>query len=143
RPTRTSNMAFYPPNTGGGGGGSVTIGDPVTGGDPNSVLYIDGAGDLAQDAGFLRIDGELFQADVQVEEIPIDYGRVTFTGTGDSGLNVDYVGDTSLLPKSYTIEIIGENVVSSSTGAVTGGPFILGETVTGSTSGTTGEFVFY
>lgn len=37
-----------------GAGGAVDIGDPVGGGSPNAVLFIDAAGKLAQDPGFFE-----------------------------------------------------------------------------------------
>lgn len=48
------NLAFNPATntistSGGGGGGSVTIGGAVTGGTPNSVLFINASGNLGQD----------------------------------------------------------------------------------------------
>lgn len=42
------------PKKGGGGSGGVTIGAPVSGGTPNSILYIDAAGNLTEDPGFTR-----------------------------------------------------------------------------------------
>lgn len=38
-------------DTGGGGSGGGSIGDPVTGGNTGSVLFVDSSGNLAQDAG--------------------------------------------------------------------------------------------
>ncbi len=43
-------------------GGSVTMGDPVVGGDPNSILFLDNAGDLAQSANFTYQDNILFES---------------------------------------------------------------------------------
>lgn len=45
------------PLTATGGGGGMTIGDPVVGGDPNDILFIDGSGNLAQDDNFNFISG--------------------------------------------------------------------------------------
>lgn len=38
----------------GGGGGGIAIGDAITDADAASILYVDGSGNLAQDAGFTR-----------------------------------------------------------------------------------------
>lgn len=39
---------------GGGGGGGMAIGDSVADADASSILYVDGTGNLTQDAGFTR-----------------------------------------------------------------------------------------
>lgn len=76
----------------GGGGGGMVIGDPVVGGDPNRVLFIDGSGDLAQSPNFIFDDSlSAFQKTLSTLQNPDDLSHIH-----ESGVGLDLVGFPSL-----------------------------------------------
>ena len=64
---------------GGGGGGSVSIGDAIGSGTADSVLFIDGSGNLAQDNADLNFDGDHFVSSSKMMRRHPRSGLVTVT----------------------------------------------------------------
>jgi hypothetical protein len=89
----TSNFDLV--NTSGGGG--MTIGDPVIGGDPYDVLFIDGSGNLAQDdefnyggagTGTLSIPNNLLMGTEGLSFVSIQGHTATVSGDNGTGFNL-------------------------------------------------------
>lgn len=65
-------------------GGSTAIGAPIIGGTPKAVLFVDAAGKLGQDPGFLDYDKALHQLQRNVTSDGSAFERVTPSGGGPS-----------------------------------------------------------
>lgn len=65
-----------------GGGGGVTIGQPVSGGTPNDILFVDPSGNLGQDNSFF-FDGSTFSVGT------VNVNGQLGAGSGDWGIAVD------------------------------------------------------
>jgi hypothetical protein len=115
--------------TAGGGGGSLAIGEEVTGGLPGSVLYIDAAGDLGNDADFtfdpatgelgltgsIDLSGNLgMVGDLGVTGAVGITGNVVVTGLFETSDDVEINGDLSLPTAASQITVAGTLTLSGS-----------------------------
>ncbi len=102
------------------GGGGMVIGDPVTGGNPNDILFIDGSGNLAQNDNF-QFDGTTFTAPGLFIDIPNNIygiGDPASTLTSNTGTNVTAFGSSAGAGNSgSTVNLIGVQAGQSNTGS--------------------------
>ena len=68
--------------SGGGGSSGIAIGDAVSGGTANSILFVDGSGDLAEDNADFIFDGDHVRLKQQDDAATPTFGF----GDGDTGL---------------------------------------------------------
>ena len=86
-----------------GGAGDPTIGNPVIDGTPDSLLYIDSSGNLAQDTLATRNSTTGATAIARTTQELIF--EPLFDGTGVDDLTVDYSSSTAAEPVRFTVEI--------------------------------------
>jgi hypothetical protein len=92
----------------GGGGGGVTIGDAVTGGTATRVLFVDGSGNLGEDADFTFSTDRVTATNATLGTATVSAltaGRVTFAGT--AGLLADDA-DLTFATDTLTVTKIGD-----------------------------------
>jgi hypothetical protein len=92
----------------------MSIGSPVAGADPNVVLFVDGAGDLAQLAGF-TFDGSTLKLTDPGEALGLEFA---IDGTSGGGLGPSVFFGPGFL--SFSVDGVTALVLRSSTRAVEG-----------------------
>ncbi len=129
---------------GGGGGGGGTIGAPVIGGNPNSILYVGASGNLSDDSSYVYLaNNKQMGVGIASPNFTLDvqglgtgnYGGTQFFGTGLNDLT--FVG-TPNLHEAVTFQPHIDSTKNATITYTNSGPaFQIGEIVTGSISGTT------
>lgn len=97
-----------------GGAVGMSIGSPITGADPNRILYSDAAGDLAQNAGFLfdestqrmSIGGSIGTQKLKIYGAGLTSATQTQSWTNSSGVQIAAIHDNG---DTY----LGSNAISS------------------------------
>ena len=88
---------FWPSTIGGGSGGGMVIGDPVSGGVPTQVLYIDLAGNLVGDSQFTRESSNTKQTQIESNVYAL---LILNDGVTETQIQADNVG----VPLSLTFD---------------------------------------
>lgn len=116
----SSQYISYKPGGGSGGGGGVTIGQPVTGGTPLDILYVDADGNIGQDDNLNFDSGlSLFRApnintgDIQGSTFEFDGFCQVNDLSVNGGLTVNSTADFNALVNIQTLVVAADIQVTS------------------------------